>query len=266
MPEKNRFPAVLQPIAHVEIMPTMTCGGDPDASHNQVSGHMRDSYLVPMSSEPAAFSTSGAGYWREGIGALRGRAQDSHESLIAQAVALRGREGGATAELGDDLAMALRASSGGGDKPHVLAFDPRGTDVIVHGSERVGALDTQFPGPAIAFSCKDYGADATEELSPTLRAMGHDGSWENGGGQMAVAEPTMAVRRLMPIECHRLQGFPDDWCAVPIGNRIAADGPQYKQLGNSWAVNHARWAGWRINTWLELQTRVGTDDMADLLA
>lgn len=36
-------------------------------------------------------------------------------------VALRGREGGATAELGDDVAGCLRASSGGGDKPHVLA-------------------------------------------------------------------------------------------------------------------------------------------------
>lgn len=41
--------------------------------------------------------------------------------------------------------------------------------------------------PAIAFSAKDHGADATEELSPTLRAMPHDASHANGGGQMAVA-------------------------------------------------------------------------------
>src|SRR5690606_30225265 len=39
---------------------------------------------------------------------------------VAMSVALRGRDGGATAELGDDLAGCLRASSGGGDKPHVL--------------------------------------------------------------------------------------------------------------------------------------------------
>jgi DNA (cytosine-5)-methyltransferase 1 len=39
---------------------------------------------------------------------------------VAMTVALRGREGGGTAELGDDCAFALRASSGGGDKPHVL--------------------------------------------------------------------------------------------------------------------------------------------------
>ena len=41
--------------------------------------------------------------------------------------------------------------------------------------------------PAIAFSVKDHGADASEELSPTLRAMPHDGSHANGGGQLAVA-------------------------------------------------------------------------------
>jgi DNA (cytosine-5)-methyltransferase 1 len=39
---------------------------------------------------------------------------------FARSVALRGREGGATAELGGDTAGCLRASSGGGDKPHVL--------------------------------------------------------------------------------------------------------------------------------------------------
>lgn len=41
--------------------------------------------------------------------------------------------------------------------------------------------------PAIAFSAKDHGADATVDLSPTLRAMGHAESHANGGGQMAVA-------------------------------------------------------------------------------
>jgi site-specific DNA-cytosine methylase len=43
--------------------------------------------------------------------------------------------------------------------------------------------------PAIAFSCKDYGADATDDLAPTLRAMGHAESHANAGGQLAVAFP-----------------------------------------------------------------------------
>ena len=55
-----------------------------------------------------------------------------------------------------------------------------------------------------------------------------------------------AVRRLTPRECERLQGFPDDWTAVPFRGRPAADGPRYKALGNSMAVNVMRWLGERI--------------------
>lgn len=97
----------------------------------------------------------------------------------AVTVALRGREGGATAEIGGDVATALRASQGGGDKPHVLT--------------------------------------------------------------------PMAVRRLTPRECERLQGFPDDYTLIPYRNKPAADGPRYKAMGNSMAVPVMRWIGQRIN-------------------
>jgi DNA (cytosine-5)-methyltransferase 1 len=52
----------------------------------------------------------------------------------------------------------------------------------------------------------------------------------------------MAVRRLTPRECERLQGFPDDYTAIPK----AADGPRYKALGNSMAVPVMAWIGKRI--------------------
>lgn len=55
-----------------------------------------------------------------------------------------------------------------------------------------------------------------------------------------------AVRRLTPRECERLQGFPDDFTTIPYRNRMAADGPRYKALGNSMAVNVMRWIGQRI--------------------
>jgi DNA (cytosine-5)-methyltransferase 1 len=56
----------------------------------------------------------------------------------------------------------------------------------------------------------------------------------------------MQVRRLTPVECERLQGFPDDYTLVPNRGKPAADGPRYKALGNSWAVPNVRWIGWRI--------------------
>lgn len=54
------------------------------------------------------------------------------------------------------------------------------------------------------------------------------------------------VRRLTPIECERLQGFPDNWTLVNHRNKPAADGPRYKALGNSMAVPVMRWIGKRI--------------------
>ncbi len=57
----------------------------------------------------------------------------------------------------------------------------------------------------------------------------------------------MQVRRLTPRECERLQGFPDDYTAIPHRNKPAADGPRYKALGNSWAVPNVRWIGERID-------------------
>lgn len=102
---------------------------------------------------------------------------------------------------------------------------------------------------AVAFSSKDYGADATTELAPTLRAMNHADSHANGGGQMAIATATQ-VRRLTPTECERLQGFPDGYTQIPWRKKPASecpDGPRYKALGNSWAVPNVRWIGERIH-------------------
>ncbi len=100
----------------------------------------------------------------------------------AVAVALRGRDGGSTAEMGDDLQNCLRASGGGGDKPHVLT--------------------------------------------------------------------AMQVRRLTPVECERLMGFPDNYTLIPWRGKpaeLCPDGPRYKALGNSWAVPVVRWIGARIH-------------------
>jgi len=156
--------------------------------------------------------------------------------------------------------------------------------------------------PAVAFSCKDHGADAGT-VAPTLRAMPHDGSHANGGGQIAVAHAlrgegfdasedgtgrgtpiipvapsltasndpsrspqsaevtqqvaavhaaTMALRRLTPRECERLQAFPDDYTLIPWRKKPAdqcPDGPRYKALGNSMAVNCMEWIGQRIDAW-----------------
>ena len=67
----------------------------------------------------------------------------------------------------------------------------------------------------------------------------------NAASQMHCAT-TSAVRRLTPVECERLQGFPDHYTRVPFKRKTAADGPRYKSLGNSMAVNCMAWIGQRI--------------------
>lgn len=138
----------------------------------------------------------------------------------------------------------------------------------------------------IAFSYKDNGADATSDLSPTIRAGNHDKSHANSGQPPAIAyafkagqgaktggigyaeeqSPTLtsassgtnlapavmhgiAVRRLTPIECERLQGFPDNHTLIGWRGKDATecpDGPRYKAIGNSMAVPVMRWIGERI--------------------
>lgn len=96
-----------------------------------------------------------------------------------------------------------------------------------------------------------------EGVSPTCTADYHNpavdddmcGSLKIGGSAPVVAPQEAIVRRLMPMECERLQGFPDDWTRIPYRGKPAEecpDGPRYKAIGNSFAVPVVRWIGERI--------------------
>jgi DNA (cytosine-5)-methyltransferase 1 len=68
----------------------------------------------------------------------------------------------------------------------------------------------------------------------------------------AIHAVSMAVRRLTPVECERLQGFPDNYTNIPWRKAAESpDGPRYKALGNSWAVPVVAWIGQRIQNQLK---------------
>lgn len=79
------------------------------------------------------------------------------------------------------------------------------------------------------------------------------------GMQMAVAKKTgfgigwllQAVRRLLPSECEKLQGFEPGYTAITFRGKPAADGPRYRALGNSMAVPCMFWIGQRIQQVME---------------
>jgi len=89
-------------------------------------------------------------------------------------------------------------------------------------------------------------------MSATQRATAEDISPALGAKNPTAIAMPMQVRRLTPLECERLQGFPDGWTDVPHRGKAAPDGPRYKAIGNSMAVPVMRWIGNRIQMVEEL--------------
>jgi DNA (cytosine-5)-methyltransferase 1 len=93
-----------------------------------------------------------------------------------------------------------------------------------------------------------YGLDADTADSLVPMAFGGNnvsGPGRNNGLETCVLS-RLAVRRLTPRECERLQGFPDDYTLIPWRKGVAPDGPRYKALGNSMAVPAMAFIGRRI--------------------
>jgi len=97
---------------------------------------------------------------------------------------------------------------------------------------------------AVAVDCynKTIG-EKSQSISSSASDINHTGGVINPADRMA-------VRRLTPKECERLQGFPDDHTMISWRNKPAdqcPDGPRYKALGNSMAVPCMAWIGKRID-------------------
>jgi DNA (cytosine-5)-methyltransferase 1 len=133
--------------------------------------------------------------------------------------------------------------SGGpsGDECQNLVAFPANLSATQHAKTEGLAPSMGAKNPtAIAIRTANTGANGhgvADEKSHTL---------DGANGQAVCSGSSMQVRRLTPIECERLQGFPDNYTNVPHRGKPAADGPRYKSLGNSMAVPVMRWIGERI--------------------
>lgn len=193
-----------------------------------------------------------------------GRGGDTNERgctdhLIASTLRAGGNKTGGIRPPGTtiDTVECLIASTG--STSHCLNAGGMGrqdyeTETLIAHSLRGEGFDASEDGTGrgtplvpVAFDCKASGQNGfgVGEIAATLRSMGRKDSHTNGGGHASVQYGS-AVRRLTPRECERLQGFPDDFTLVPYRNRMMADGPRYKALGNSMAVPVLRWIGERI--------------------
>lgn len=308
MPEKNRFPAVLQPIPldttqitspsnYSNPKPGAPC--HPLAAGAHVPAIAFHPTQDPISSEDGTTHALGCGS-SSGQASIaiafssKDYGADAAEELAPTMRAMGHKDSHPNA--GGQIAIATFANAGHfGTMREAHASDPlraKGGDTVPGGEslavcvtgDRTHALNTANNGkgcsedgtgrgvPTVAVSLRGREGGGTievgDEVQGTLRASG-------GGGDKPHVFTDMAVRRLMPVECERLQGFFDWWTAVPTtpvakANQakareamaagdpsfceidgtifnIAADGPRYKQLGNSWAVPVVTWIGARID-------------------
>lgn len=278
------------------------------------SGSKKDGTGVGVDGDPMFILQAGA---QHGVALAFGGNNTSGPLDVATACRAKGGSGHGDFESETFIAHTLRADgfdASEDDTGRELPIIP----LRASGAAGANGAGVGYPGDpmltldtggsaAIAFSCKDDGRDATEELAPTMRSINFDKSHANAGGQLAVAfnarqdpvssgdaclpfdtdgtsiaiafdttqitsgenrsnpksgdpchplsatahPPALAtiydVRRLLPVECERLQGVPDGYTAIPYRGKPAADGPRYKALGNGFAVPQMRWIGRRIS-------------------
>ena len=128
----------------------------------------------------------------------------------------------------------------------------------------------EIDGTASTMKSRDY-KDATDLVistseplcfEPAVMACGYDGdvlgdrtgTLLRGEGHVVDTSHFLhqgsTLRRLTPMECERLQGFPDNYTQIPYRNKPATqcpDGPRYRALGNSWAVPVVKWIFTRLD-------------------
>jgi DNA (cytosine-5)-methyltransferase 1 len=178
---------------------------------------------------------TGNGFWQEGLGTLRARAQDSHENLVAHFLRAEGFD---ASEDGTGRGTPLVPGAFMASDYQTGEFEECQTArPLTTSSDRSRAA----PIAAVAFQSSQSGVRSGDTRA-TLDS--NNGSRRHNGAVIG-----SHVRHLTPIECERLQGFPDDYTRIPYRNKSAEacpDGPRYKALGNSFAVPVVRWIGERI--------------------
>jgi len=181
--------------------------------------------------------------------------QANHHHAVAVVASFMGGQGSAAGGIGyrKELSPTIKASpSGGNTVPDVMVAACAIAENVIgrqihNGGNGVGAklevaytIDT-VGVQGVAVDVVDKQGMALRDVVPTLTAT----SFKEAPSINAFGY----VRRLLPVECERLMGFPDNHTRIPWNGRSeleCPDGPRYKACGNSFCVNVVRWIGEQI--------------------
>ena len=229
----------------------------------------------PIAFEPGKMQRLGYGYSDNGTSPTLRSEPGDNQLAVAQPIAIDWR----TAQVDQGITQTLKTDLAKMSGP-CIAVDTYNYTTNDHTTQTIRSqFDTDHIGAVLQPIAVDVynqsidgqtSATITEAVGGTntsgpkvMQPMAFD--WQSGGDmrgmnlqdktqlqrcQTPAVMHSMAIRRLTPKECERLQGFPDDWTKIPYRNKEAdqcPDGPRYKACGNSMAVPVMRWIGERIN-------------------
>ena len=226
-----------------------------DAQHVRVESHPR---AVPQRRR-RVFVVGHLGDWRRAAAVLFER-----ESLRGDSPPRR-EAGPSVAALTATGVGTCGADDNQGQAGHLIGYCGEVSRALTACHTATGRQDpNEMEFIALRGESFDASEDGTVRGTPIIATEATAFDWQSGGdargldpketaqlqrSQVPALHHASAVRRLTPRECERLQGFPDDYTRIPYRNKPASecpDGPRYKALGNSMAVNVMRWIGERI--------------------
>ena len=210
---------------------------------------------APPRKEPSAYFESSLAQYREGdiggtLKASGGVLGGGSETFLTQKVYETHPADSRVREMGETCqTVTSRWGTGGGNVPLVqpIAFTSEQTPKTSLNLAHTLTNTTYKHNQCVAYSIREDATantfSATElNVTPALQALRP--SVQSHHAQTFIADPIMKVRRLTPIECERLQGFPDSFTDIPWRKKeLSPDGLRYKALGNSMAVPVMQWIG-----------------------
>jgi len=197
---------------------------------DSLSGHPAPSRETRQ--ESAGYTSSSFGKYSEGVGTVRASGGDlggGSETLVAKC--LTSRVGSAYDAQTEQFVVAKATGE-------TTLSD---VTMSITASYGQGGVDLASKPMAVVYGIDHDHNVAKELMGPLIRG-------PQGAPRNAVSQ-NLQVRRLTPIECERLQGFPDNYTQIPWRNKEpqdCPDGPRYKAMGNSMAVPVMNWIGRRI--------------------
>jgi DNA (cytosine-5)-methyltransferase 1 len=231
MPDKDNFGAILQPTVIDRVAQPIAYSFDALSSNSMKSSNPDSGCRTVDVAKTLDTATPEPSKNQGGI-------------AIAQPIAFKvrgGCEGGGKGYLGQEEQAFTISTMQDQQIAQPIAVDWRTAQVDQGITQTLKTDLAKMSGPCIAVDT--YNQTISEHTSQTI------GSSASDVNHYGAVLHSMAIRRLTPKECERLQGFPDDWTKIPYRNKEAdqcPDGPRYKACGNSMAVPVMRWIGQRI--------------------